>query len=175
MPPATTDISSSVANGHSETSSGEPMNCCWGAVQHREGGAGERQCGADAEADCGQRGTHVAGDADEEQRVGRGGQVEQRLCEQQQEHAAGHAIAAQPGQVAEPERTVQREQQDVRCNLAGDGGPRRAAQPVGQGAIADLAPQAAGHRKCQHQRQYRREDQWQQEQLVAACRVVEDV
>ncbi|KAG1535983.1 hypothetical protein G6F50_015185 [Rhizopus delemar] len=29
MPPATTDISSSVANGHSETSSGEPMNCCW--------------------------------------------------------------------------------------------------------------------------------------------------
>jgi hypothetical protein len=28
MPPATTDISS-VASGHTETCSGEPMNCCW--------------------------------------------------------------------------------------------------------------------------------------------------
>jgi hypothetical protein len=54
--------------------------------------------------------------------------------------------------------------------------PATACGPAsGQGAVADLAAEAAGHRKCQYQRQHRREDQRQQEQLVAARRVVQDV
>ncbi len=42
-------------------------------------------------------------------------------------------------------------------------------------AVAHFAPQAGRDRQRQPQRQDRREQQWQQEQLIAACRIVQDV
>ncbi|MNM99335.1 hypothetical protein D3C81_1118900 [compost metagenome] len=97
------------------------------------------------------------------------------MPQHQQQRTAGDAIATEQGNIEHAQRAVEREQKYVRHDLAGDGRPRRVAQPIAEAAVTHFTAQAGRDRQGQPQRQDRREQQRQKELLIAARWVVQDL